>query len=188
SGVVTVRSRSPVATAMAAATVQDLSGGRFILGIGVGSGVGREESRPTELVARYVELVRRLLERGPVDADEGFGTPAFRLDLPAAGSPPAIWLAALGDRMVGMAGAVADGVLLNWCTPERVAAARGILIRGAEQAGRDPAGLTGCCATGGRGGPRAHPAGGRGWERRPRRLGSAEGPLPATGCVRSPGG
>src|SRR5262245_39078098 len=37
-GVVTLQSRSPVTTAMAAATVHDVSGGRFILGIGAGSG------------------------------------------------------------------------------------------------------------------------------------------------------
>jgi alkanesulfonate monooxygenase SsuD/methylene tetrahydromethanopterin reductase-like flavin-dependent oxidoreductase (luciferase family) len=143
SGVVTVRSRSPVATAMAAATVQDVSGGRFVLGIGAGSATGQTgEPGPAELVARYVGLVRRILEGRPVDADEVFGTPAFRLDLPAASPPPPIWLGALGDRMVGVAGAVADGVLMNWCTPERVAAARRVLSRGAERGGRDPAQLT----------------------------------------------
>ena len=143
SGVVTVRSRSPVAAAMAAATVQDLSGGRFILGIGAGWGAGRAGGpRPAELVARYVELVRRVLEGGPVQSDEVFGTPAFRLDLPTVAPPPPIWLAALGDRMVEVAGSVADGVLLNWCTPGRVASAREILLRGAERAGRDPAQLT----------------------------------------------
>jgi alkanesulfonate monooxygenase SsuD/methylene tetrahydromethanopterin reductase-like flavin-dependent oxidoreductase (luciferase family) len=142
-GVVTVRSRSPVATAMAAATLQDLSGGRFVLGIGAGSAAGRGgEPRPLQLVARYVELVHRILERRPVGADEVFGTPAFRLDLAAVGPPPPIWLAALGDRMLGVAGAIADGVLLNWCTPERVAAARKIIARGAERAGRDPSQLT----------------------------------------------
>jgi alkanesulfonate monooxygenase SsuD/methylene tetrahydromethanopterin reductase-like flavin-dependent oxidoreductase (luciferase family) len=44
--------------------------------------------------------------------------------------------------MVELAGEVGDGVLLNWCTPERVAKARDELKRGAERSGRDPAELT----------------------------------------------
>ena len=38
--------------------------------------------------------------------------------------PPPIWLAALGPRAMRLAGEVADGVMLNWCPPERVAVAR----------------------------------------------------------------
>ena len=56
--------------------------------------------------------------------------------------PPPVWLAALGDRMVALAGRAADGILLNWCTPERVSAARRTLAEAAEAAGRDPASLT----------------------------------------------
>jgi len=142
-GVVTVRSRTPVATAMAVATVQDLSGGRFVLGIGAGSGPQRPGAvGPVELVRRYVALTHRILQGEPVDPDELLATPRFRLEL-ASGQPvPPIWLAALGDRMVGLAGTVGDGVLLNWCTPDRVASARGVLARAAERAGRDPAALT----------------------------------------------
>ena len=38
-----------------------------------------------------------------------------------------------------LAGEIADGVLLNWCTPERVRSASSELREGAESAGRDPA-------------------------------------------------
>jgi 5,10-methylenetetrahydromethanopterin reductase len=142
-GVVTVRARSPVATAMAAATVHDLSGGRFVLGIGAGSPMrGPGQPRPVSVVRRYVGLVRRILEGQRVKPDELFDSPAFQLEL-RAGQPPApVWLAALGDRMVGLAGEIGDGVLLNWCSPERVAGARSVLARAAEQAGRDPSLLT----------------------------------------------
>ena len=44
------------------------------------------------------------------------------------------------DRMVALAGEVADGVLLNWCTPERVARAATLVREAAERAGRDPVG------------------------------------------------
>lgn len=142
-GVVTVRSRAPVATAMAAATVQDLSAGRFILGIGAGSATGRAgEPGPLELAGRYLRLVRQILGGRPVEPDDLFGTVDFRLELPAFGPPPPLWLAALGDRMVGLAGQIADGVLLNWCTPERVAGARRVLARAADRGGRDPSQLT----------------------------------------------
>ena len=142
-GVVTVRARSPVATAMAAGTVHDLSGGRFVLGIGAGSPRGDPGGPgPADVVSRYVGLVRRILEGQSVEPDELFDSPAFRLELAAGQPPPPIWLAALGDRMVGLAGEIGDGVLLNWCTPERVAAARTVLARAAERAGRDPSRLT----------------------------------------------
>jgi 5,10-methylenetetrahydromethanopterin reductase len=142
-GVVTVRSRSPITMAMAAATVQDLSGGRFVLGIGAGSRAAKSDRRgPVDLVRRYSGLVRRILERLPVDGDEDLLSPGFRLDLAADVTPPPIWLAALGDRMLGLAGEVADGVLLNWCTPERVKAARAVIAQDAERSGRDPGRVT----------------------------------------------
>jgi alkanesulfonate monooxygenase SsuD/methylene tetrahydromethanopterin reductase-like flavin-dependent oxidoreductase (luciferase family) len=143
-GVVTVPSRSPVTAAMAAATVQDLSGGRMILGIGSGDarGVARMPSGGVlELTRRYVEVVMRALAGEPV-RDELFGVAGFRLALPHGSSPPPVWLGALGDRMIGVAGEVADGVILNWCTPERVAAATKLIPVAAERAGRDPGRVT----------------------------------------------
>ena len=53
-----------------------------------------------------------------------------------------MWLGALGDRMVRLAGEVADGVILNWCTPERVASARKLIAEAAARAGRDPESVT----------------------------------------------
>jgi alkanesulfonate monooxygenase SsuD/methylene tetrahydromethanopterin reductase-like flavin-dependent oxidoreductase (luciferase family) len=53
--------------------------------------------------------------------------------------PPApVYLAALGPQMLRLAGEVADGVLLNWATPERIAASRELVDAGAVRAGRDP--------------------------------------------------
>lgn len=143
-GVVTIWSRTPAVAAMAAATVHDLSGGRMILGIGAGSAAGRRSSRsgemlpgPLALVEEYVRAVRAAFAGEPVRSDL-FDVPGFRLGL-STETPPPVWLAALGDRMLALAGRVADGALLNWCTPERVADAAGIVRRSAEEAGRDPA-------------------------------------------------
>jgi 5,10-methylenetetrahydromethanopterin reductase len=49
-----------------------------------------------------------------------------------------VYLAALGPQMLRLAGEVADGALLNWATPERIAASRERIDAGAARAGRDP--------------------------------------------------
>jgi alkanesulfonate monooxygenase SsuD/methylene tetrahydromethanopterin reductase-like flavin-dependent oxidoreductase (luciferase family) len=125
-GVVRVDRRDPHTTAMAAATVQDLSNGRFILGLG-------SQDR-LERTREFVRLVREMLAGGPAEVPGG-------LDLPYPMEVP-IYLAALGPGMTEVAGEVADGVLLNWCTPERVARACREIARGADRVGRDPAACT----------------------------------------------
>jgi len=117
-GVVAITSREPRIGAMAAATAQELSGGRFVLGLGAGL------RRSIDAVRAHVREVR--------ETQLAFDP----------GERPPIWLAALGDRMVELAAEIADGVLLNWCTPERVAAAKSSVRRAAERAGRDPSGIT----------------------------------------------
>jgi len=125
---------------MGAATVQDLSGGRMILGLGAGSpGPGRAGGA-IETVRRWVGVLRSILAGESVTSPE-LGIEGFELALDLEEAPP-IWLGALGDRMISLAGEAADGVLLNWCTPERVAEAAALVRRGAERAGRDPGGVT----------------------------------------------
>jgi 5,10-methylenetetrahydromethanopterin reductase len=147
-GVVTVWTRHPATAAMAAATVQDLSGGRAILGIGAGSPTGPGagtvgRSTPVELVEEYVRVVREVFSGHAVSAGpagDPFRAAGFHSSL--GGPAPPVWLAALGDRMLALAGRVADGVLLNWCPPQRVASARRVITDAAERAGRDPSAVT----------------------------------------------
>jgi 5,10-methylenetetrahydromethanopterin reductase len=148
-GVVTVWTRHPATAAMAAATVHDVSGGRGIVGIGAGSPTGSGagtvgRSTPVDLVQEYVRVVHEAFSGRPVspgDVGDPFRAAGFRSSL-SMPRPPPVWLAALGDRMLALAGRVADGVLLNWCPPERVAAARLVLEEAAERAGRNPAAVT----------------------------------------------
>ena len=128
SGVAPLGSRDERRMAMEAATLQDLSGGRAILGLG--------SQLPIAETERRVALIRSLLS-GDDPSSRDPSVPAA-LDLPAPDVP--IYLAAHGPRMTTLAGAVADGVILNWCTPDRVAQARDQVARGAD--GRDPAGVT----------------------------------------------
>ena len=128
-GVVPLPSRSPQLLAMAAATAQERSGGRLVLGLGTGpSGRGA-----LGRLRRTVIALREVLRDGRARLD---GEPLHLSLVPER--PPPIWIAALGPKAVRTAGEVADGVLLNWCTPERVARARDELADGARAAGRDP--------------------------------------------------
>ena len=64
-----------------------------------------------------------------------------RLSLPPGRDVP-IWVSALGPKAMRLAGEIADGVILNWCPPERVPFARARIAEGAEAAERDPASVT----------------------------------------------
>lgn len=129
-GVVPVTARRPSVTAMAASTVHERSAGRMVLGLGTGPTRPGALAALESAVGEIRAAVGRSVSRPPVQ--EGLLT----LD-----SPIPIWIAALGPRAVRLAGRIADGVLLNWCSPERVAQAREQLREGAAEAGRDPAGI-----------------------------------------------
>jgi 5,10-methylenetetrahydromethanopterin reductase len=128
-GIVPMTSRRAELTAMGAATVHERSGGRAILGIGTGA------PRPGALaeLESQIGTIRQLVDA----AEAGRDGPIIALERPVP-----IWISALGPRAVDLAGRMADGVLLNWCTPERVARAREQVAEAAERAGRDPAGVT----------------------------------------------
>jgi alkanesulfonate monooxygenase SsuD/methylene tetrahydromethanopterin reductase-like flavin-dependent oxidoreductase (luciferase family) len=126
-GILPMTARSALATAMAAATLQERSGGRFVLGLGTGPAAPGALGRLRGLVT----TLRRLLAGERVELEGR----ALRLH-PPPDPPPPIWISALGPKAVRLAGAVADGVLLNWCTPERVAVARAELAEGAREGGR----------------------------------------------------
>jgi len=128
-GILPVASRSTMLTAMGAATVHERSGGRLVLGLGTGGLGGGALARLREEVL----ALRTLFAGGSLELEGE----THRLSL-EPGSPVPIWISALGPKSMRLAGEVADGVLLNWCPPERVATARGAVIEGAEAAGRDP--------------------------------------------------
>jgi alkanesulfonate monooxygenase SsuD/methylene tetrahydromethanopterin reductase-like flavin-dependent oxidoreductase (luciferase family) len=134
-GVVTTVARRQSVTAMAAATVHDLSGGRMVLGLGTGP----SDPGALDRLRRYLGDVRELFEGGSIDEERR----GERVRLGIAVEPPLpVWIAALGPRAVALGGAIADGVILNWCTPERVAQARASIDEAARAAGRDPHDVT----------------------------------------------
>lgn len=132
-GVLPMASRGPMLTAMGAATVQERSGGRMILGLGTGPAVPGALDGLRELVTRL-----RVLLHGALPQPNEVSTP-LTLDLPA---PIPIWISALGPRALRLAGEIADGVLLNWCPPERVRQATDLVAEGAASADRAPGAVT----------------------------------------------
>jgi alkanesulfonate monooxygenase SsuD/methylene tetrahydromethanopterin reductase-like flavin-dependent oxidoreductase (luciferase family) len=121
-GVIPMRARTADLAAPAAATVQERSGGRHILGVGTGGSA----KGALERMRAYVETIRELLDEAA-------------LNLPA---PVPVWIAALGPKATRLAGEIADGVILNWSTPERVAEAREAIRDAAIAVGRDPGAVT----------------------------------------------
>jgi 5,10-methylenetetrahydromethanopterin reductase len=137
-GVTNPLTRHPSVTASAAATLQELSGGRAILGIGAGFTAVRmlgwsPASRAT--LTRFVSDVRALCEGEPVDGESG----ELRLAFGAPGRCPPIVLAAAGPRMLRLAGEIADGVIVQGrCAPDATLDAMIAEVRaGRRAAGRE---------------------------------------------------
>ena len=136
--------RSAPTIAMAAATVDRLSGGRFVLGLGsshrvqVGPEHGLPYGKPVTRVRETVEIVRRLLRDGHVSY-RGETVAIERYDLwfePLRPYLP-VYLAAVFPRMIGVCGEIADGVILTRTTLASGADAKRYLAEGAAAAGRD---------------------------------------------------
>jgi probable F420-dependent oxidoreductase len=145
--VVPVFTRPPALTAMSAAGIQQLSGGRHILGIGtsspaiVGQWMGLEFDGRVKRMEEYVEVLREALAGKKVTfRGDTIRAENFRLQIDP-GEPVPIYLAALGPNMCRLAGRVADGVLFYFMSPHGVRQALRDVAEGAREAGRDPAGL-----------------------------------------------
>jgi F420-dependent oxidoreductase-like protein len=157
SGVVQVGTRTPVAIAQAALTLDALSGGRFALGLG-SSGPGVVEglhgvpfARPATRMRETIDVVRQAFagekiaysgRTVAIPLPGGEGRP-MRLSMPANPDLP-IYVASLSPRMLELTGEVADGWLGTSFVPEGAAAYFDHLDAGLARAGRSRADLTVC--------------------------------------------
>ena len=121
-----VYTRGPALLAMEAASVAEAAPGRFVLGIGTSSETiveGWNAARFEQPLARVrdtLRFLRRALAGERVDeAYETFRVRGFSLAQPPA-APPSLWIAALRERMLTLAGAEADGVCLSLLSAEDV--------------------------------------------------------------------
>jgi len=140
-GIVNPFTRGPAVLAQTAATLQEASGGRFVLGLGASSNViverfnGLEFTRPLSKVREAVERLRPVLS---VPAEKVYG--GLRLERPVT-TPVPIVLAALREKMLGLAGAVADGAFTNFLPISGLGQVRAAHHAGEAAAGR-PEGST----------------------------------------------
>ena len=146
-----ITARTPAMTAMTAATLDTLSGGRFRLGLGV-SGPQVSEGwhgvrfdKPLGRTREYVEIVRAALRRERLAYDgrhyqlplPGGPGKALKMIIHPVRETVPVYLAAVGPKNLELAGEIADGVLPLFFAPERAAD-----VLGPVRAGRERAGLT----------------------------------------------
>jgi 5,10-methylenetetrahydromethanopterin reductase len=142
-GVTNAHTRHPAALATVAATVQETSGGRFVLGIGRGDTALFHLGLPPMPVDRFAALAGDLqtyLAGGTVDCA---GTPSRLRWLDRARQPKVpLDIACSGPRMLALGGRLAERITLAvGADPERVAWAIELARKAAADAGRDPATL-----------------------------------------------
>jgi len=150
SGIFQMPARTPAMTAMTAATLDNMTNGRFILGLGIsGPQVvegwhGQPFDKPLARAREYVEIVRKALARETLTYDGEFyklprpggpGKPLKLIIRPVQERIP-IYLAAIGPKNTALAAEIADGWLPTLFAPEHADTFRPSLEEGAARSGR----------------------------------------------------
>ncbi len=136
--------REPTVTASAFATLQDLSGGRMIMGIGRGDSARRTIGLQPVKVAEFeqsVTAIRALMRGEQVHWNDTDIELTWMGGLPQPLSPVPVYVAGYGPKVLAIAGRCADGVIIQLADPEIVEWIVGQVRAAAEEAGRDPAEL-----------------------------------------------
>ncbi|HEV3095086.1 MAG TPA: LLM class F420-dependent oxidoreductase [Solirubrobacteraceae bacterium] len=149
-GIFQMPARSAAMTAMTAATIDQLSGGRMIIGIGssgpqVAEGWhGQRFAKQLQRTREYVAVVRMALARERVEfkgetlelpLPDGPGK-ALKLTISTVQERIPVYLAAIGPKNTALAGEIADGWIPTLFSPEHVSELRPLLQEGADRAGR----------------------------------------------------
>jgi F420-dependent oxidoreductase-like protein len=137
-GILQIPARTPAMTAMTAATLDLMSGGRFLLGLGtsgpqVAEGWhGQPFGKPLQRTREYIEIVRAAIARQLVEHHgEAYEIPYAGPDATGLGKPLKlmmhphrreipVYLAAIGPRNVALAFEIADGWIPVWVSPEKL--------------------------------------------------------------------
>jgi len=138
--------REPTVTASAFATLQDVSNGRMIMGLGRGDSARRTIGLQPVKVAEFenaCRMMRDLMNGRPVEWNDT----EIELEWAKGRGQIPLYVAGYGPKVLAIAGRVGDGVIIQLADPEIVEWIVGQVRRGAEEAGRDPSEVkVMCCA------------------------------------------
>jgi probable F420-dependent oxidoreductase len=132
--------REPAVTASAYATLQDISGGRMLMGMGRGDSAVRVMGRkptPVKLFEERLAMIREFMNGRPVEWEGTDIQLKWATELPEI----PLYVAAYGPRTLAVAGRVADGVIIQLADPEIIKWTMETARAAAEEVGRDPASL-----------------------------------------------
>ena len=148
-GIVTVYSRTPGLIAQSIASLDCISGGRAILGLGSSGRIVIEDwhgvkfDHPVSRTREYIEIVRMALAGGRVNYDGRFyQLQRFRMGVAPVQERIPIYVASLGQRNLELTGELADGWLPIWTHSEKLPQIKEPLLAALTAAGRQPGDMT----------------------------------------------
>jgi alkanesulfonate monooxygenase SsuD/methylene tetrahydromethanopterin reductase-like flavin-dependent oxidoreductase (luciferase family) len=147
SAVYHILGRTPATLALQTVGLDELSQGRFLLGIGVSNPTiakwhGLALERPLGQVKEYLEIVRRSMQGEKLDFEGKFySARGFKMAFKPSGRKIPIYLAAFGPKMSRLAGNLTDGVLINMANPKEIRRIVEQARDGAREVGKDPAAM-----------------------------------------------
>ena len=151
SAVYHILGRTPATLALQAVGLDELSQGRFLLGLGVSNPTiakwhGLTLDRPLGRVREYLEIVNLAMRGEKLNFDgEFFSAHGFKLAFKPSGRKIPVYLAAFGPKMSRLAGKLTDGVMINMANPREIRRIAEEVKGGAEEVGKDPASLEIIC-------------------------------------------
>jgi 5,10-methylenetetrahydromethanopterin reductase len=142
--VIHIFARTAVETGIMSATLDELSGGRFVLGLGVANETlagwhGLQTEHPLKRAEEYIAIVRKVFAAERVNVQGTYySSKNFKLEFKPPNSHLSIILACLGPKMAQLAGRICDGAIINMADRGRIRFVAENLAEGAQTAGRDP--------------------------------------------------
>jgi len=135
-GVLNVFSRSAALIGMACATLDQISPGRFVLGLGssgkalVENWHGQSFTKPVERTKEYVEIIKRVASGEPLDySGQILKLSGFRLYTKSCQTKQEIYIGAIGEKNLEMAGKMSDGAIVTMYPLSKISHALEILRR-----------------------------------------------------------
>jgi len=143
-GIISVYSRTPAIIAQTVATMDEISDGRIILGLGTSGPIvienwhGVHYEKSLQRTREYVEIIRMILNSERVNYEgEIFNLKNFRLQFKPKRNDMPIFIAAMGSKNIKLTGEIADGWIPFLVPPAHIANGKKELLSGAENVGRN---------------------------------------------------